>query len=149
MTLNDAHCHFFSKRFFEALGREKCPERAASALEVGQALGWDAPGEPEALADRWIAELDQHRVARVGLMASMPGDEASVAAAVARHPGRFVGYFMLNALAPDAPGRAERAFGELGLRCACLYPAMHRYALTDDRATRKRSPRASRSPTIA
>ena len=29
--------------------------------------------------------------------------------------------------------RAHRAFGELGLRCACLFPALHRYRLDDER----------------
>lgn len=133
MTVNDAHRHFFSTRFFEALGREKYRDRAVGAAEISTTLGWESPGEPEALADRWIAELDEHHISRVALMASVPGDEASVAAAVAKHPSRFVGFFTLNATAPDADERAERAFGEMGLRCACLYQAMHRYPLTDDR----------------
>ena len=69
-------------------------------------------------------------------MASVPGDEDAVAAAVARHPERFVGYFVLNPIAPDAVDRAERAFGPLGLRCVCLFPAMHHYALDDARVER-------------
>ena len=48
-------------------------------------LGWDAPGTPDALADRWVAELDRHQVARAALIASVPGDEESVAAATAKH----------------------------------------------------------------
>jgi predicted TIM-barrel fold metal-dependent hydrolase len=134
MTVQDAHCHFFSPRFFAAIGREKFgAEVADPAGRAARELGWEAPATPEALADRWVAELDRHQVARAAAIASVPGDEESVAAAVARHPGRFVGFFMLNASAPDAPQRAARAFGELGLRCACLFPAMHRYRLDDDR----------------
>jgi len=136
MALHDAHCHFFSTRFFETLGRERAGGAPHSAEEVTAALGWDAPGPSEAVADRWIAELDRHQVARAALMASVPGDEESVAAAVARHPARLVGYFALNAAAPDAAERATRAFAQLGLRCACLFPAMHRYAITDDRVVR-------------
>ena len=136
VLINDAHCHFFSARFLETLGVEKHgPGAAAAAATIAGALGWDAPDTPEALADRWVAELDRHHVARAAIIASVPGDEASVAAAVARHPGRFVGYFMLDATKPDAASRAARAFGELGLRCACLFPAMHRYAFDDARVS--------------
>jgi predicted TIM-barrel fold metal-dependent hydrolase len=137
MTLNDAHCHFFSAGFFETLGREKYGGQApATADRVAAELGWEAPGTPQALADRWVGELDRSRVSRVALIASVPGDEESVAAAVARHPGRFVGFFMLDVVRPDALQRADRAFAELGLRCACLFPAMHRYGLDDERVAR-------------
>lgn len=135
MTRHDTHCHFFSNRFFEALGREKYgPD--ATAERVALELGWDLPGTSEALADRWIAEMDRQRVSRVALISSVPGDEDSVAVAVAKYPDRFVGFFMLNAAAADAPDRAARAFSELGLRCACLFPALHRYRLDDERVVR-------------
>jgi len=102
MTLQDTHCHFFSRRFFEALAREKYG--ATGTVErVALELGWDLPGTPEALAERWIAELDRQHVSRVALIASVPGDEDSVAAAVATYPARFVGFFMLNASASGAP----------------------------------------------
>jgi predicted TIM-barrel fold metal-dependent hydrolase len=134
MTLHDVHCHFLSRRFFEALGRERYgPEGAAAPDRVATELGWEVPGPPEALADRWIAELDRYRVSRAAIIASVPGDEDSVAAAVRQHPGRFVGFFALNAAAPDAPERARHAFADLGLRGACLFPAMHRYRLDDER----------------
>ena len=131
-TLCDAHCHFFSQRFFEALGREKYgAESGGRGDALARELGWDAPGAPESLADRWLAELDEHHVARAALIASVPGDEASVAAALRRHPGRFVGYFVLNPAAPDAGDRARHAFAELGMRCVCLFPALHHYRLDD------------------
>src|SRR5262245_59211811 len=134
MTLHDSHCHFLSSRFFEALGREKYgAEAGATADRIAGELGWDAPGPPAVLADRWVAELDRHRLARVSLIASVPGDEDSVAEALTRHPSRFVGFFVLNPAAPDAVERARRAYGELGLRCMCLFPALHRYRLDDER----------------
>ena len=56
MPLNDAHCHFFSAAFFEALARDdpqgRFHEHPAEAIPA--ALGWDPPGTPEALAARWI-----------------------------------------------------------------------------------------------
>ena len=134
--LNDSHCHFLSSRFFQALANEKYGQSGASAEQIAAELGWDPPGTPEALAERWVTELDRNHVAKAALIASVPGDEDSVAAAIARHPDRFVGFFALNAAAPDAPEKATRAFSQLGLRCACLFPAMHRYKLDDERVAR-------------
>ena len=132
MRMNDAHCHFFSAGFFATLARDPAaPQVADPAADLPAALGWDAPGDPEQLADRWVAELDRHGVGRAAIMASVPADEMSVAAAAARHPSRFAGLFMVNPTAPDAGECVRRGFGEHGLRCACLFPAMHRFALDD------------------
>jgi predicted TIM-barrel fold metal-dependent hydrolase len=133
-VINDSHCHFFSTRFFETLARQRGGEQSAAALT--SELQWNDPGTPSELADRWVRELDAHGVQRAGLIASVPGDEESVAEAVARHPSRFVGFFMIDAAAADAPERARRAFGERGLRVACLFPAMHQVPLHDDRTLR-------------
>jgi predicted TIM-barrel fold metal-dependent hydrolase len=121
--INDAHCHFFSTPFFAPLGGE-----AALAK-----LGWDAPGTAEALSDRWVAELDRHQVSRAALIASVPGDAASVAAAVKRHRERFVGFFMVDPTQPDAAAKAAEAIAGGGLRAVCLFPAMHRYSIQDER----------------
>src|SRR5207253_658422 len=99
--------------------------------QITAELGWVTPGSPEELADVWQHELDRHGVKRAALIASVPQDEASVAAAVQRHPSRFVGCFMLDPMAQDAPRRVERALHEQMLRCACLFPAMQRYSLHD------------------
>jgi uncharacterized protein len=132
--LHDSHCHFLSARFYETLGREKYGQQAGvPADRIAAEIGWEPPDPADRLADRWIAELDRNEVSRAALIASVPGDEESVAAAVRRHPSRFVGFFMLNAGAADAADRARRAFTDLGMRCACLFPAMHRYRLDDER----------------
>lgn len=130
----DAHCHLFSSRFLELLAKD-VPGLPATgrAAAVAARLGWDDPGSADELADRWIAELDRHGVKRAALIASIPGDEESVAAAVARHPTRIVGFFMFNPLPADASQRLLRALDELGLRGICLFPAMHRYRLDDER----------------
>ena len=132
--INDAHCHFFSTGFFAALAKQR--GGGADAESLSRELQWDAPGTPEALADRWVRELDAHGVARSALIASVPGDETSVAAAIARHPSRFVGFFMLDPSAPDAPERVRRALTDLGLRVMCLFPAMHHVPLQDERTLR-------------
>ena len=131
MVFNDAHCHFFSTAFLEALGRERY-QRPVSAQAIAEQLGWEMSDGAAALADRWVAGLDHHGGSRLALMASVPDDEDSVAAAVCRHPDRIVGFFALNAAAPDAAERAEHALAAGSLRCVCLFPAMHRYSYQDD-----------------
>jgi predicted TIM-barrel fold metal-dependent hydrolase len=128
MRVHDTHCHFVSTRFLEALGQERF-RRAAPAAEVAKELGWEVPADPSGLADRWIAELDRNHVSRAALIASIPGDEDSVAVAVRRHPTRFVGFFAINPAAPDALDRARRALSQHGMRCACLFAALHQYPL--------------------
>ena len=126
--VNDAHVHFFSPTFFATLAAQ----RQLAAADALRHLGWEDPVSPEALADRWVAELDEQGVARAAIIASVPGDEGSVATAVARHPSRLVGYFMLDPTAPDAEDRVVAALGR-GLRGVCLFPAMQGYSLHDRR----------------
>jgi predicted TIM-barrel fold metal-dependent hydrolase len=138
MILNDAHCHFFSTNFFASLGRglpgppEIAPARAAERA-IGD-LAWEAPASPAQLADRWAAELDRHGVSRAALIASVPGDAESVAAAIGRHPRRFVGFFMVDPTQADAEVAAAQAIDRDGLRTICLFPAMQRYGIQDERA---------------
>src|SRR5687768_1664830 len=126
MTLHDSHCHFFSTDLFAALARQRLgPQRPPPpgslreameedvsrqmAIEVCDELGWEVPGSAWTLADRWARELDTHGVSRAALIASVPSDETSVAAAVQRHPSRFVGFFMLDPASADPVARARRA----------------------------------------
>src|SRR5262249_30628910 len=116
MIVNDTHCHFFSTRFFAALGRQvdaSAPEPEQAALAK---LGWEAPGSAEELADRWTRELDRAGVRRATLIASVPGDAESVGIAVKRHPDRFVGWFMVDPTAPDLDRTLTNGLGQLGLR---------------------------------
>jgi uncharacterized protein len=129
----DAHCHFFSSRFFDVLFEAAAGQRPADNQTLAGGIGWEPPGTPAQLADRWIAELDRHGVARAALIASVPGDESSVAEAVRRHPSRFVGFFMFNPAAPGAPKQLEDALLDETLRTICLFPAMHHYPLHDER----------------
>jgi hypothetical protein len=136
-VINDAHCHFFSASFFAALGRALPgvdPSRSGELALEG--LGWEPPGSAEQLADRWAAELDRHGVARAALIASVPGDGESVAIAVRRHPRRFVGFFMVDPTGSGAHVEAAAAIDAGGLRALCLFPAMHRYPLHDERVRR-------------
>ena len=126
----DAHVHFFSPGFFDGLGVQMGLPAEGRIDAVVARAEWQHPESVDTLADRWIAEFDKHGVARAALIASLPGDEMSVAAAVGRHPSRFVGFFMLNPGAADAIMRAQQAL-DAGLRGICLFPAMQRYSLHD------------------
>jgi len=127
IPVNDAHVHFFSRRFFETLGAQA----GRTAEQVASATGWDLPPEdPAELAQVWAAALEAHGISRASLISSVPGDEASVAAAVAARPDRFFGYFMLNPMDEGALDRAQVAF-RCGLHAVSLFPAMHRYSVHD------------------
>jgi len=126
LRVSDAHIHFFSHGFFSLLAGERVEETAAT-------LGWTAPPRnPEDLASIWAQELDRHAVGRAALIASIPGDEPSVGAAIKRFPDRFYGYCMVNPMAPDALERAEGALAA-GFQGICFFPAMHRYSMIDAR----------------
>jgi hypothetical protein len=134
MRLCDVHCHFFSSRFLELLSQGIRDLPATNrATEVSHRLGWNDPGSADELSDRWVAELDRHKVSRAALIASIPGDEESVATAIGRHGSRFVGFFTFNPTQGDVRGRLSRALGDQGLRGICLFPAMHGYRLDDER----------------
>jgi uncharacterized protein len=131
IAVNDAHVHFFSYTFYSALARQRKVEGPAALAPL---LNFDIPApEPRALADRWIGELDRHNVGRISLIASTPGDEASVSAAVAAFPNRFYGYVMLDPTQPDALDRTKAIAADRHLHCLCLFPAMHTYSVTDPR----------------
>ena len=129
IPVRDAHVHFFSHNFFSTLATLK----GTPDLDVPHALGWEAP-ETDAVkfAGRWVAELDRHHISSAAIIASVPGDEDSVAAAVSAYPSRFHGYFLLDPTGPDATAHVEAALAK-GLQGICLFPAMHRYAMHDSR----------------
>jgi predicted TIM-barrel fold metal-dependent hydrolase len=129
--INDTHCHFLSSRFLEMTAPD-----GGGAESIAAALQWDPPGTATELGERWLAELDLHGVSRVALIASVPGDAASVAEAVAHHPDRFVGFFMHNPVAPAAATDLERSLADLHMRAICLFPAMHGYRPDDERVER-------------
>ncbi len=130
IDIHDAHAHFFSQSFFAGLAHQK---GTADVAGLVASLGWDPPVSDEALAKRWVEELDQHGVSRIVLMASLPGDEGSAAAAVRAHPNRIHGYYMLDPLAEGAVQRARKAFEDLHLQGLCLFPAMQGFSVQDER----------------
>jgi len=136
IDVRDAHVHFFSHGFFSALAAQQAARTGGPATveSITSTLGWQAPPqEPEMLASAWAREFDRRGVERAALIASVPGDEASVAAAVRAHPERFYGYFMVDPTAAGAAERVRAALAGSHLQCICLFPAMHRYSIQDER----------------
>lgn len=127
IQLSDAHLHFFSHRFFSLLAPDSPVEDSCRRAGVNP-----PPEDPVSLALHWTAELDRHAVASSALFASLPGDESSVAAALRAAPGRFHGFFFSNPLSPQSLASAQAAFDQ-GFSAICLLPAMHGYALNDER----------------
>ncbi len=131
VPVRDAHAHLFGRSFFRGLATQKGTDDVDGMVS---SLGWaPPPASNEALARKWVRELDRHGVDRLVLMASLPGDESAAGDVVRAYPKRFYGYFMLDPLAEWALATARRAFSELGLRGMCLFPAMHRFSVRDER----------------
>lgn len=131
LPVSDAHVHFFSHSFFSALAEQK----KSSVESLEPVLSWQLPDQdPAHLAAAWIHELDRHGVSRAALIASVPGDQESVIAAVRAFPDRFYGYMMVNPVAPSPAADVERALASGHIHGLCFFPAMHRYSIQDDRA---------------
>ncbi|MBL8179893.1 MAG: amidohydrolase [Bryobacterales bacterium] len=129
LAVSDAHVHFFSHGFFSILAGQKQGLTIASMRET---LGWHMPPEdPAELAALWDEELTREGVGAAALIASLPGDEGSVEAAVGAFPRRFHGMFLVNPLAQGAVDKTVEAVRRGRLRVPCLFPAMHRYSLHD------------------
>ncbi len=130
----DAHLHLFSKGVFAFYARQVEALKGASdpASAAAATLGLDPPpAEPEALAARWVAELDRHGVARAALFGSAPGEHRAVAAAARAFPGRYLPFQMINPRAPDAAERLSEVVEE-GMRGLLLFPALHGYFPDDE-----------------
>jgi hypothetical protein len=126
LAVSDAHVHFFSHGFFRLLSKQK---EGLTVESMAAELGWEMPPEdPAALAGVWVRELDRQGVSKAALIASLPGDEGSVLAAVQAFPSRFYGFFLINPLLEDAPAKVSGALAS-GLRAPCFFPAMHGYSM--------------------
>src|SRR4051812_30400496 len=93
LAVSDAHVHFFSHRFFQSLVGQGGGDLAG----LQEKLGWHLPSvDPNGLAETWVTELNAHGVARASIIASIPGDEASVLTAASAYRSRFFAYAMVN-----------------------------------------------------
>lgn len=136
MKYQDAHTHFFSRPFFDALAAQAPFEgEPAELLEaVAQDRTIDLPSDDVgALRDRWLQAMDAAEVARMVTFASLPVEAEAVAAAAAASQGRLIPFTVVNPTDSAAPGFVKRAVGEWGMRGFVLFPAMHHYFPGDPR----------------
>ncbi len=128
--LLDAHTHFFSRPFFDALaGMSPLPGTPDEKLdEVVARTGIEVPGpDVDAHTARWIEQLDANAVDHAVTFASLPHEADAVAAAVAKAPDRFTGYVLVDPTTDDAPEVVEQLLDERGFKGVLLFPAMHHF----------------------
>ena len=124
LAVNDAHIHFFTHNFFQSLGGAAARLPGIQGRSSGGAFHrWMRRG----LAEVWATELNKHGVERAAMIASIPGDEASVLAAQAAYPEA------VSMRMPWSIRRRRTRRWRAGLKAICLFPAMHRYSLHDAR----------------
>jgi predicted TIM-barrel fold metal-dependent hydrolase len=130
IEIADAHVHFFSPAFFQSLAEQKNNEF------VPKLLGWDEPASSEALAMRWAAELDENKIARAMLIASIPNDTTSLGCAIETSPSQFAGVYMASPQHPGADIRFNAAYTDDHISGVFLFPSMHHYSMHDDKVSR-------------
>jgi predicted TIM-barrel fold metal-dependent hydrolase len=136
LRLIDAHTHFFSHRFFQTFARLAQHNLPAEApmTAVAQRLGVEIPPEDAThLAQRWVGEMDKYGIDRLVMFTSVPGDHASVVAAVRAFPERIIGYIMLDPTQPNAAGILREGVQRHSLKGVTLFPAMHHFYAYDER----------------
>jgi predicted TIM-barrel fold metal-dependent hydrolase len=129
VPIRDAHLHFFSKGVLAFYARqvEALKSRPDPAGAAAGELGIEPPpAEPEALAARWIAEMDRHQVEAAALFGSAPGEQNAVSRAARAYPGRFAPFQMVNPRSADLPV-VLRDLADKGIRGLLLFPALHGY----------------------
>ncbi|HEX9750765.1 MAG TPA: amidohydrolase family protein [candidate division Zixibacteria bacterium] len=136
MEVIDTHTHFLSYNYFRLLTqhRETFGDVDGFIRAQGRKHEFVVPDQdPVRLADRWVIELDSHKVARAVLISGMPGDEASIKDAMRIYPDRFIGVMMVNPYLSIAEELVEHAAGEWGFRGIALYPSLHRFSASSSR----------------
>ncbi len=134
MQIQDAHTHFFSRPFFDALAAlsPRKAEGAGLVAEVAARAGLQLPADSvEAHRDRWLAEMTRAGVARMVTFASLPAEAETVAAAARGSGGRLLPWTLVNPADPGGAAFAEKALGTLGFRGLLVFPAMHHFKPAD------------------
>ena len=148
----DAHTHFFSRHFFSTLINQspKLSQENDPLASVAAMTGWKMPPvDPAEFAAQWQQELDHSQISMAMMIASVPGDEESIAAAVIAVPDRIIGGFMFDPTKPKVEARIRRAFDDLKLKVVALFPAMHHYSTAENEGVRTVVALAAETPGTA
>ncbi|MCX7985156.1 MAG: amidohydrolase family protein [Bacteroidetes bacterium] len=131
----DCHLHFYSNTFFKYLVRQKLNRLDINTeLRNLAAKGHiEIPGDdPLHLAKRWIDMLDKWKIERAMLIASIPGDEDSVAKALKTYPTRFSGLFVVDPNSNLLMENATKRLKDDGFRGIVLYPSLYHISVQDN-----------------
>lgn len=124
----DAHLHFFSRPFFQALAAQSpqpgTPEERLARLSA--ATGIELPGEDTAAhTRRWLAEADRHGVEHLCAFASLPEEIPALAEARRLAPERITPIALVNPRASGVVQGVTRLLDEQGFGGVLLFPALH------------------------
>ena len=123
--LIDAHCHWFSNPFFQALAEESpmagtVHQRMAL---VQESTGLQMPDEDDSVHRRnWLAEMEESSVDRLVIFSSHPKESGTVAEAAAAAPKQLTGVAVINPTAENAAQKARTLLVERGMRGCCCFP---------------------------
>jgi len=131
--LVDLHTHFFGPAFFRTLAAAAHPEgNPRPGFARLAAAGVEVPkGDARDHARRWLAEMDRHGIDHMVSFASIPEEAESVAEGVAASNGRLTTFSLIDPTAPGIVPRVRELTDTLGTRGLLLFPAMHRFNLSD------------------
>jgi hypothetical protein len=130
--LIDAHCHWFSNPFFQALAEESpmagtVHQRMAL---VQESTGLQMPDEDDSVHRRnWLAEMEESSVDRLVIFSSHPKESGTVAEAAAAAPKQLTGVAVINPTAENAAQKARTLLVERGMRGLLLFPAQHGFRI--------------------
>lgn len=136
MEVVDSHIHFISHNYLRLLTQQRNSYQDVDAFIADQAQRHNfecPPHDPVRLADRWVIEMDRNGVNRAAVVSMIPGDEASVSAAMRIYPDRFIGIATVNPYLAVAEELVEHAAVEWGFRGIMLYPSMFKCSLASER----------------
>ena len=122
----DSHIHFFSPGFFAGLGATESRRRTSVLRIPSPPKRWPTDGSMSSTGTASRGGADRELARRCGFGGQGRGDPSVAFCRILHarsHPRRRRSTY------------ATRALDE-GLRTICLFPAMHRYALHDDRVAR-------------
>ncbi len=133
----DSHVHFFGREFYTfqtTLVAREDPETILGRIRAG---GIEVPGpDAAAHADRWIAELDRHRIDRAVIFASTPTEMHTVGVATSRYPRRLFPYTVVNPMAPATLDTLESLQPKFHFKGVLLFPALHEFSIQSPEAAR-------------
>lgn len=133
----DAHTHFFSYewfRHFHNLARNQFSNEDGTEA-LANRLGWELPPKsPKELGRRWVEELDRFGLAGQILFASKLNDAEQLAVAVQAFPERLIGYVLIDPKQEAVREQTLYALNILSMAGILLFPAMHHFHASDDKA---------------